>query len=130
VGLAGIFVVVFLVDIAKRKFFSATAALLAFSMMIFVVGRAQSITEHTFQAIDIVRFSVSQGHYLQIIANRKDQTQRFSWGSGGFLGTNFFYTLVYRPDGPASQVSGKHEGCNVKVTRLREHFFVESEICQ
>lgn len=131
VGLAGIFAVAFVVHILRRKFISAMSALLALSMTVVVVARAQAITELTFQIIDTVRFSVSQNYYLQIVANQKDQTQRFSWGSGGFLATNFFYTLIYLPDGsPSVPVSAKHQGCSVTLSKLRKNFYIESEICQ
>jgi hypothetical protein len=131
VGLAAIFSVAFLVNIFRRKFISGVAALLAVSMMILAIVRAQTMTEQTFQAIDIARFSVSQDYYLRIVSKQQDQTQRFSWGSGGFLGTNFFYTLVYRPDGSSAfSASVKHDRCNVTVSELQKNFFVESEICQ
>jgi hypothetical protein len=131
VGMAGIFAIGFLVHLLRRRFVSAISALLAFSIAVLVMASAQAITLQTFRLIDTIRFSVSQDHYLQIVANQKDQTQRFSWGSGGFLATNFFYTLVYRPDGPpSSPVSATHDGCTVTVSELRKNFYIESEICQ
>jgi ribose/xylose/arabinose/galactoside ABC-type transport system permease subunit len=131
VVLAGIIAVAFLVNIAMRKFIRGVGASLALAMMIFAVVWAQPITEQTFHAIDLARFSVSRNHYRQIVAKQKDQPHRFYWGSGGFLATNFFYTLVYRPDeSSAIPDSRKRERCSVTVTELRENFFIESELCQ
>jgi hypothetical protein len=131
IGLAIIFAAGFLIHLLRRRFFLAMSALLAFSITALVMANAQAITQHTFQLIDSVRFSVTQTHYLKIVANQKDQIQRFSWGSGGFLATNFFYTLVYRPDGPpSSTVSATHNGCTITVSELQKNFYIESEICQ
>ena len=131
VAFAGTIAIAFLVNIAMRKFIHGAAASLALAMMMFAVVWAQPITEQTFHAIDLVRFYVSRNHYRQIVAKQNDQPQRFNWGSGGFLATNFFYTLVYRPDGSSAiPDSRKREGCSVTMTELRENFFIESELCQ
>jgi hypothetical protein len=131
VGIASILAIAFLVHLLRRRFVWAMSALLAFSITVLVMARAHAITPQIFQLIDFARFSISEGHYLKVVANHKDQTQRFSWGSGGFLATNFFYTLVYRPDGPPpSPVLATHDGCAVTVSELRKNFYIESEICQ
>ena len=130
-GLAAVIALVFFIYVLKRKFISGFSALLTFSFMAFTASYAQTITKHSFQIMDLIRFSISKNYYLQVVADQKEKTQRFSWGSGGFLGTNFFYTLVYNPGGPyASSTSAKHEGCSATVSELRNDFYVESEICQ
>jgi hypothetical protein len=131
VGFAGTLAIVFLVQIARRKFISGISALLGLFIALAVMVQAQALTEVTFQIIDNIRFSVWKDYYVQTIAGQKDQPRRFSWGSGGFLATSFFYTLVYQPDKFAAGIfSPKHEGCSVTVRELRDNFYIESEICQ
>jgi hypothetical protein len=131
VGLAGALLIVFLVHVVKRRFAPAIAVLLALSIMVVAIVRAREITEQAFAVIDIIRFSISQDHYLQSVARQRDQVVRFPWGAGGFLGTNFFYTLVYRPDGvPRIESAPTRHGCSVTTTEIRKNFYVEGEVCQ
>ena len=131
VGLGVFFVAGIFINMLKRKFILATSMLLASSIMTTSIVRAQELTERIFQGIDMLRFAVSRDYYLQTDASQKDRTQRFSWGSGGFLGTNFFYTLIYQPQNSSdSPALPKRKDCRETVSEIRKDFYIGNEVCQ
>jgi hypothetical protein len=130
-GVAVFFIGNFCINILKRKLVPSARMLLAFSVMIVSAMQAQELTAKAFQGIDVVRFCFSQNYYLRIIERQRDQTQRFPWGSGGFLGTNFFYTLIYHPHSSSDPPTPvKRSDCTETMKKIREDFYIESEVCQ
>lgn len=124
-------VIMLIVNVLKRKYILVVMVCLALLTMFAAVARARKITEHTFYAIDLVRFNIFKDYYLSAISDDKDRAHRFAWGSGGFLGTNFFYTLLYLPD-KSSEIPGisRGQGCSATAIELQKNFYIESEICQ
>jgi hypothetical protein len=128
--LAGIFFIAFLINISRRNPVFGLSALLSFGIMLSAAVWGQATAGFSFRVIDMIRFSISRDYYLQLVANKREEAQRFPWGAGGFLGTNFFYSLLYSPNGPAELRSSERSGCSSAISELHEKFYVESEICQ
>lgn len=103
-------------------------------------------------SFDYIRFSYNQRYYLEEAAkrSREDNNQGpvfFDWGSGGFVSTNFFFSLVYdandtlsmsgaqRLDNWKNAISQQNgvlnsETCRSRVVHLKGRFYSMSTVCQ
>lgn len=85
---------------------------------------------------DWIRFQLSRGYYTELVRNLPGPSPKYhewNWGdTGGAVGVNIFYSLVYdETDKPLDRpVKLEHEGATGTARPYGHHFFLITEIFQ
>lgn len=133
------------------QLFSAASMLLAVAVLALGLLCGRQLTDFAFYYIDLTRLNFAKAHYESLITQQSHEQKQqkilvFDWGSGGLLGTNFFYSLVY--DGESlfslgsqdqnkigSRLAELHPGatsnhCRTSTRHLTGKFYSVSIVCQ
>jgi hypothetical protein len=148
-GVVCIFYVFALVSSAIQKNVGRVfSVLIGLLLLLTLLPFRHSIEEVVFFAIDYYRFKFNESYYTSAVADGSIHNDPkvifFSWGSGGFIGTNFFYALAYDESGQIAKESRSqewkdrvskqfrvllHQDCSSKIKNLKGHFYSVSTLC-
>ena len=136
----------------QRQFFLSSSQAVAALILALGLLFGRQLTDVSFFLIDYGRLFISMSYFdreaqRQLGIQNAPPSASFSWGSGGFLGTNFFYTLVYDRGGeialigrdgrrPSDTVLAKNnpiitaDRCTSRARHLTGYFYSVSTVCQ
>jgi len=152
IGVLIYFAVRSIVSSFQRRFFLSGSQAVAALILALGLLFGRQLTDISFFLIDYARLFVSMSYFdreaqRQLGIQNAPTLASFSWGSGGFLGTNFFYTLVYDQRGeialigndgrrPSDTALAKNnpiltaDRCTSRARHLTGYFYSVSTVCQ
>jgi hypothetical protein len=136
----------------QRRFLFSIGQLAAALILALGLLFGRQLADLSFFSIDYARLLLSRSYFdrevqRQLEVQNAPPLVSFNWGSGGFLATNFFYTLVYdrgaeialiARDGrvPNDAALAKYipmitaDRCTSRARHLTGYFYTVSTVCQ
>jgi hypothetical protein len=116
----------------RRRAWRGTASVVAAPLLTYLLF---VLSDWSGFDVDRARFELGRSSYLAQVAEPQragsPRFKEFDWGgSGGAVGANIFYKLVYDESGQIVQQRRSDPRHTIEVKKMRDHFFLVTEIYQ